>query len=168
MIPLITYIQTRISQLILLKFYKAQEGRRTNKPKKTTTKQPPRPPKTLQCLVISLHAFPPLASIPWRICLCVPVDLSEGVLTDALHLILMLFMHLLYCGNSSLHRKTQPQQQRAKEFGCIHNPWFRPRRSGSLFSKVRIPALNCPLSRPLSIEVDQDVNLLEDFSSHSS
>lgn len=113
MIPLITYIQTRISQLILLKFYKAQEGRRTNKPKKTTTKQPPRPPKTLQCLVISLHAFPPLASIPWRICLCVPVDLSEGVLTDALHLILMLFMHLLYCGNSSLHRKTQPQQQSA-------------------------------------------------------
>lgn len=110
MIPLITYIQTRISQLILLKFYKAQEGRRTNKPKKTTN---PRPPKTLQCLVISLHAFPPLASIPWRICLCVPVDLSEGVLTDALHLILMLFMHLLYRGNSSLHRKTQPQQQSA-------------------------------------------------------
>lgn len=167
MIPLITYIQTRISQLILLKFYKAQEGRRTNKPKKKH-KSPSSQNLTVPCHLFTrlspscIHSVEDMfVCTSWLVRRC--LDRCFAFNFDVVYAPTVSWEFIIAQENSATAAEC-----RAKEFGCIHNPWFRPRRSGSLFSKVRIPALNCPLSRPLSIEVDQDVNLLEDFSSHSS
>lgn len=64
-------------------------------------------------------------------------------------------------GHTSLHRKTESQQQSAgpKNLGAftIVNLDQGGQVPCSVSSKVKIPALTCPLSRPLSMELDKDV-----------